>query len=648
MNRLRTDPKNTAASCRPARVRTASSPLPSACFDPCLALSVNGSFLGAVLNTSRTSLSVVLLLVACGTNGENPNEAVVPSGTTDSVGPGTTVNPDTVSPAVNPTVNPSVNTIAPAPVQPVDPPVSPNVAPTVNPTDTVSPTVSPSDTPTVAPVSPFDPVTPDPMSSEPDSTVAPSGTDGPTDPPPDAGDVPVDETPIARPGLVTSGPNGYWQEGEWTEMGGGNADITVNENDPHQEWLGFGGTFNEAGWKALEILDASERDRAVRLLFDEREGAGLDWGRIPMGSSDYATSRYSYSETADDWEMDHFSIERDKKMLIPYIKAALAFKPDVRLWGSPWSPPAWMKNGNDLNGGSMKNDPQVLQAHALYFARFVEEYANEGLTIDHVQPQNEPGYETRYPSCSWGANDTITGGQTYLGTFVADYLGPTFEARSLNTEIWFGTLSNDKTVDAYLSGFTDAARSRVVGVGLQWNTMNQVAQFAKNLLVMQTEHKCGNYHWLDGFNPDRPPNDHAYGVESWGLIRDWLKAGVHVYMAWNMILDEKGHNLDPQRPWPQNALLYVDQGSATLVLTPTYYVFRHLSYYVDAGAVRLGMSGIDDSLAFKNPDGSIVAVVHNSGGQVRNTTLSAGGKTVQFEIPASGWASVHVPAAGAQ
>ena len=445
-----------------------------------------------------------------------------------------------------------------------------------------------------------------------------------------------------RPSLVTSGPNAYWQEGEWTEMAGGNADITVNENNAYQEWLGFGGTFNEAGWKALEVLDAGERERAVRLLFDEREGAGFDWGRIPMGSSDFALSRYSYAETPDDWEMQSFSLDKDKERLIPYIKAALAYKPDVRLWGSPWSPPAWMKNGNSLNGGSMKNDPQVLQAHALYFARFVEEYAKEGLTIDHVQPQNEPGYETTYPSCSWGASEVGNhNGQTYLGNFVADYLGPTFEERGLETDIWYGTLSNPNTVNAYLSGLT-SARSHIVGAGLQWNTMGQVGQLANSgLLVMQTEHKCGNYHWLDGFNPDRPPNDHAYGVEGWGLIRDWLKAGVHVYMAWNMILDEKGHSL-ASPTWPQNALLVVDQPSAKLILTPTYYVFRHLSYYVDAGAVRVGTTGIDDSLAFKNPDGSIVAVVHNSGGQARTTTLSAGGKTVQFQIPASGWASVLV------
>ncbi len=600
--------------------------------------------------TCLTSLSLVVFIAACGTDEGDGNNPVVPVVPTDGVSPVAAVGPTSVSPSVNPTGGPAVKpSDSPVtPTTPVNPQVSPTtVNPQVTPVDLapVSPDANPSNT--ANPVSPVSPVTPDPVPVDPDPTVAPTGPDGPTDPSRDAGPLPVDDTPVVRPGLVTSGPNAYWQEGEWTEMAGGNADITVNDN-AEQTWLGFGGTFNETGWKALEVLDAAERDRAIRLLFDEREGAGFDWGRIPMGSSDYAMKFYSYSDTPDDWEMVDFSIEQDRALLIPYIKAALKYKPDVRLWGSPWSPPAWMKTSNRLDGGSMKNDPQVLQAYALYFARFIEEYAKEGLTIDHVQPQNEPGYETRYPSCSWGATNTNPSDQTYLGAFVADHLAPTLEERSLSTDIWYGTLSNDNTVNAYLNGLTSAVEERVVGVGLQWNTMNQVGQLANSgLLVMQTEHKCGNYPFDQPgspppFNPERPPNDHAYGVESWGLIRDWLKAGVHVYMAWNMILDEKGHNLDPERPWPQNALLVVDQPSAKLILTPTYYVFRHLSYYVDAGAVRVGTTGIDDSLAFKNPDGSIVAVVHNSGGQARTTTLSAGGKTVQFQIPGSGWASVLV------
>jgi glucosylceramidase len=155
---------------------------------------------------------------------------------------------------------------------------------------------------------------------------------------------------------------------------------------------------------------------------------------------------------------------------------------------------------------------------------------------------------------------------------------------------------------------------------------------------MQTEHQCGNYPW-NGGDASRAPNDHAYGEESWSLFTKWINQGVHSYLAWNMILDTLGRSLDDVRPWAQNALLAVDRNSGTLVITPTYYVFRHMAQWVNPGSVRVAING--DGLAWKNPDGSIVAVVHNGGGSAAQTTMSIGGTNVQFEIPARGWATVN-------
>lgn len=450
-----------------------------------------------------------------------------------------------------------------------------------------------------------------------------------------AGDGGSEPPPPEEVRLVTSGPGAYWQVGELIE-GGGSPTLTINQSQTNQEWIGFGGTFNEAGWEVMSLLSEQDRELALRLLFDPHEGCNFAWGRIPMGASDFAMNRYSLSETPDDFAMDGFSIERDRQYLIPFIKAALTMKADLRLWASPWSPPAWMKANGDMNGGRIREEPQVLEAYALYFARFIEEYAAEGLEIEHIQPQNEPGYETRYPSCLWTPE--------LLRDFVRDNLGPTLAERELDTEIWFGTMSapeDTQHIDAVLADGT--AAGYVKGFGLQWNTMSSTSQLAsRGYLVMQTEHKCGNYPWESAtFNPDRPPNDHAYAVESWGLIRDWIKAGVNAYSAWNMVLDTQGQNLDEQRPWPQNALLTVDRATGTLTPTPAYYVFRHLSQYVDPGAVRVGTSGSADALAFKNPDGGLVVIMYNSGGQPAATTLDVGGSTVQFQVPAQGWATVN-------
>ncbi len=436
------------------------------------------------------------------------------------------------------------------------------------------------------------------------------------------------------PRLITSGPGNYWQQGEAT-LGGSAPNITVSTNQALQTWTGWGGTFNERGWDALSALNAQDRDLAISLLFGV-EGCNFTYGRIPIGATDFALSRYSLNETPNDFAMDSFSIARDRENLIPYIKAALAVKSGIRFWASPWSPPTWMKDNNAFDRGNLLNDAQTLDAHALYLARFVEEYASEGINIEAIHPQNEPGWEQDYPSCGWDP-------QTYT-TYIANHLGPLFSTRLPDVEIWLGTMSNgdigSSIVSAVMANTT--ARGYIDGISLQWELgdSNFPTQYAANYSVpiMQSEHKCGNYPWESGYQ-STAPNDHAYAVESWGLFKNWIGKGVNSYLAWNMVLDDVGLNMDVVRPWAQNALLAVNVGSGQLIITPTYYVFRHLAQYVEPGSVRLATQG-GDALAWRNPDGSVVTVMYNSTGSPAATTLSVDGTTMQFQIPANGWATV--------
>ena len=134
------------------------------------------------------------------------------------------------------------------------------------------------------------------------------------------------------------------------------------------------------------------------------------------------------------------------------------------------------------------------------------------------------------------------------------------------------------------------------------------------------------------------PNDLAYGVESWGYLRDAIKTSkVTSYSAWNMVLDRVGLGNDTSRDWRQDALLAVN--GTTITPTPAYYVFRHLSQYVVPGATVVGTTG-GDAVAFKNPDGSLVAVVFNSGAANSNYVVAIGGKKLQFAMPGNGWATV--------
>ncbi len=446
---------------------------------------------------------------------------------------------------------------------------------------------------------------------------------------------------VVEPKLITSGQGAYWKTGTWTELPSAIADLTVNDTTVKQTWNGFGGTFNEAGWNVLSMLSASDRDQAMHLLFDAQNGAHFLYGRIPIGASDYATSRYTDDETPNDFTMASFSISRDQQALIPYIKAALAINPNLHLWASPWTPPTWMKDNAAFDGGNMKDDAQVLQALALYLAKWVQAYAGQGVKIEAVHHQNEPGYNTNYPSCLWTP--------ALYDKFVATYLGPTFASQNVAAQIYLGTMSNgdagkDGTILSTVTADTTAMKY-IKGFGLQWNMLPSVGGLvSRGLPILQTEHKCGNYPWnpagFPAFNPNQAPNDHAYAVESWGNIHDWIVAGANVYSAWNMVLDTFGKNIDSVRPWPQNALLTVDTATRTLNVTPAYYVFRHISQYVDVGAKVLGTTGVD-GLAFKNPDGTLVAIVHNGVATSKNMIVAMGGKRYQFTVPANGFATLN-------
>jgi glucosylceramidase len=288
---------------------------------------------------------------------------------------------------------------------------------------------------------------------------------------------------------------------------------------------------------------------------------------------------------------------------------------------------------------NMKSDAQTLGAHALYMARFVEEYAKEGITIGAIHPQNEPGYAQVH----WTQAE-------FVG-FIKNNLGPTFAQRNLTAEIWCGTMSKDPddTNIAKAVAADPAALMYTKGFGVQWNLLAAVGTLAQKGPVMQTEHRCGNYNFSASYwdqsryNPNMAQNDHLYGEESWQLIRDWIVAGVNSYSAWNMVLDTVGMSLGK---WPQNALLVVDRSAKKLIVTPAYYAFRHFSQFIAVGATRIATSGSKDAIAFKNPDGGVIVQVYNSGASSKTMTVGVGSALsqalYQFGVPAHGWATLRV------
>ncbi len=236
---------------------------------------------------------------------------------------------------------------------------------------------------------------------------------------------------------------------------------------------GFGSCFNELGMKALNHLDKDERNKVLDQLFSIKGDCRFNLCRMPIGASDYATEWYSYNENENDFDMEKFSIQKDKRLLIPYIKEALKRNPNIILTASPWSPPTWMKTQKAYNFGTLRFEEKVLKVYSLYFVKFVQAYEEEGITIHQVYVQNEVVADQKFPSCRW------TGDQ--LRDFIKNYLGLAFEKHNISSEIWLGTINAPEPYVEWLEDYTQdfdvyaglvlrdpKAYKYVKGVGYQW------------------------------------------------------------------------------------------------------------------------------------------------------------------------------------
>ncbi len=419
------------------------------------------------------------------------------------------------------------------------------------------------------------------------------------------------------------------------------ADLEIDPATRYQAIQGFGGSFNEKGWTALQLLPDGGK-KVMTALFDPKGMARFNICRVPVGASDYAESRYSLAETPDDFALKDFSIERDRERLIPYIKAAQRLNPALKIWGSAWSPPAWMKTNKELNSGAMLADPAVYDAYARYLLKFAQAYRAEGIEIFALCPQNEPSTLTDYPSCDW------TGEQ--LRDFIRDHMGPVF-AKEQGPAIWLGTINKPELERFIAPTMNDPAAARYVSaLGLQWFALEILPECARRwpgLMIAQTETECGNRHWEPGYRRDAAPNDWAYGAYTWGKIHDFFAAGASIYEAWNMVLDTKGRSIGWQTHWPQNALVTVDFATRQAQYTPAFWAFAHFSHFVAPGARRVALKGEGkDAIAFANPDGSVVLVLSNQEEAARELTVAVGSARRVVALPPKSFATLVLGKAG--
>mmetsp|Transcript_48365 Transcript_48365/g.121754 ORF Transcript_48365/g.121754 Transcript_48365/m.121754 type:complete len:509 (-) Transcript_48365:197-1723(-) len=405
------------------------------------------------------------------------------------------------------------------------------------------------------------------------------------------------------------------------------AAYVLSTSKKFQTILGFGGAFTEAAALTISKLPEGLQEEIVQAYFGP-QGHQYSLGRVPIASCDFSTSSYSYDDVPGDLNLTRFGLNKvDTDLIIPLIKRAMnTSRQDIRIFASPWSPPAWMKRSNNMVGTSfpecLLNDDSIHAAWAKYLSKFVSAYEEHSLKLWGMTIQNEPllGLLSKWEACSFTPSSQAK--------FVKDHLGPVMAAehpglvlmayddqKNFMLPVWVRAIVNDPGAAKYVQGF-----------GVHWYTgpgfshLQEVAQAAPHMFVLATEACCG-YSPLDqGVKLGDWSRGEKYGHD---ILGDLLN-GVVGWTDWNLVLDENGG--------PNHAKNFVDAAiiadtqKNVLHYQIPYFYMGHFSRFIPPGSVRIGLdkAGHTDTpesdlslfsalelAAFLTPEADIVVVVMN-------------------------------------
>jgi glucosylceramidase len=410
--------------------------------------------------------------------------------------------------------------------------------------------------------------------------------------------------------------------------------ITIDRRVTYQTIEGFGGAFTEAASSTLLKLPSDLQDEVMNAYFHPDQGHGYTLCRTHINSCDFALGNYAYTEVDGDTELKHFSIGRDHDSLIPMIKRAQELAGDtLRLFASPWSPPAWMKTTGKMNeGGRLKDEYRY--AWASYYARYIREYEKVGIPIWGLTVQNEPEATQTWDSCIYTAEEERD--------FVRDYLGPVLERDGLGkVKIIIWDHNRDQLFKRAKTVLDDPEAAKYVwGVGFHWyvadcfNNVEMTHDAFPDKVLLLTE-AC----------VEKGPHtgDWGPGEKYASAIIEDLNHWAAGWVDWNLLLDEKG---GPNHVGNYcSAPIIADTINEKLFYQSSYYYLGHFSRFIKPGAKRVICSSNRDALeatAAANADGTLATVVLNRTDETIEFYLVDGEETLPIIAPAHGIVTVKI------
>ncbi|WP_169338294.1 glycoside hydrolase family 30 protein [Colwellia piezophila] len=436
--------------------------------------------------------------------------------------------------------------------------------------------------------------------------------------------------------------------------------IVINDDITYQTIQGLGASMTDSSaWLLSQLQDKNPElyHYVMKRLFSE-DGAGFSMLRRPIGSSDYTATAgsYTYADKKSE-DLASFSIEHDKKYIIPMLKEAQAINPKIKIIGSPWSAPGWMKTNNDIGGitasqkkagKSNRLKPEYFDLYADYFVNYIKDYQAAGVTVDAITLQNEPQLDAAdYPSMRMTVDDQIK---------LVRALGPKLENSKLNTEIFVHdhnwklhpndqkVIGGDAKLDPYQlvkKIYNDPVAGKYV-TGSAWHCYYGSPKDMKELYARLTSEFPSKKIYTTEASGWREWSKKGWkGDSTWGIKNNWLAtiaAGGSVSLQWNLVLDHK-HGPTTRHDSLGVGLVTVNSDTwQSVKFEREFYAMAQVSKAVRPGSLRIESKvknggGNIPVLAVKRPDGSIGLVAANLNKEDRIFDVINGDKLFKVTLP---------------
>jgi glucosylceramidase len=332
-----------------------------------------------------------------------------------------------------------------------------------------------------------------------------------------------------------------------------------------------------------------------------------------------SSAPYTYDDLASgqtDVPLAHFSLNSEMTDLIPLLKEIIAINPDIKILGSPWSAPVWMKTNNSFVGGDL--NVAYYEVYANYFVKYIQAMAAEGITMDAITMQNEPLNPYNNPSMSMSS--------AQQANFLRNHLGPAFANAGITTKIILYDHNCDMIsyplsvlADPGARAYADGSAFHLYGGSI--TALNEVHDAWPDKNIYFTEQYTSS---TGDFGGDL--NWHVKNLIV-GATRNWSRN----VLEWNLANNASmGPHTMGGCTTCQGALTF----GTTITRNVSYYIIAHASKFVRPGSVRIesNIAGSLQNVAFQRPDGKKVLIVLNDSGDSQTFNIRYKDKIVTTSL----------------